>query len=59
MKKLALKCVCFFLYQLVLFVVGNIIGVYDLDLLGILTISSIVSAIYFVWNYIKYRRLNK
>ncbi|PRZ14001.1 hypothetical protein CLV36_107197 [Laceyella sediminis] len=59
MKKLALKCVCFFLYQLVLFVTGNIVGVYELDFLGILTISSIVTAIYFVWNYIKYRRLNK
>jgi hypothetical protein len=59
MKKLALKCVCFYLYQFVLFVTGNIVGVYDLDFLGILIIPLLVTVLYFVWNYLKYRRLNK
>lgn len=53
MKKIVIKCVYFYLFQLFLITTGYIVGVFEIDFLGILLIPLLVTAVFFVLNYIK------
>ncbi|SEN57408.1 hypothetical protein SAMN05444955_114111 [Lihuaxuella thermophila] len=59
MKKLVIKCLYFYLFQLSLITTGYIVGVFEIDFLGILLIPLLVTAVFFVLNYIKNRGMSK